>query len=187
MRKIVLVCGLVSGGILAAMTAIMLSLCMSGRMGFDQSEVVGYTAMILSFLLVFIGIRSYRERVGGGTITFGKAFQVGILITLVACAVYVVAWEIVYFNFVPDFAEKFAAFTVDKMRAKGATAAAIAATTQQMAEFQRLYANPLFNVAITFLEVFPVGVIVTLVSAAILRKRAAGQTPGVAGAAGGAF
>jgi hypothetical protein len=182
MKKIVLTFGLISGAILAAMTAIMLPLSMSGRIDFDQSEIVGYTAMVLSFLLVFFGIRSYRENVGGGTITFGKAFQVGILITLVSCAVYVISWEIVYFNFVPDFADKYAAFTIEKLRQDGATAAAIAAAEKKMADFKELYANPLINVGITFLEVFPVGLIVTLVSAAILRRKPTPDAPSRAAA-----
>jgi len=180
MKKIVLTFGLISGAILAAMTAIMLPLSMSGKIDFEKSEIVGYTAMVLSFLLVFFGIRSYRENVGGGTITFGKAFRVGILITLVACAVYVISWEIVYFNFVPDFADKYAAYSIEKMRQEGATAAAIAAAEKKMADFKELYANPLINVGITFLEVFPVGLIVTLISAAILRRK---PGPGTASAA----
>lgn len=46
--------------------------------------VIGYTTIVLSFLLVFLGIRSYRENVGNGRITFGRAFGVDILITLVS-------------------------------------------------------------------------------------------------------
>ena len=74
---------------------------------FDHSEILGYSAMVLSFLLVFFGIRSYRDNVAGGAIGFGKAFQVGILITLVTCAMYVIAWEITYFNFFPDFLDQY--------------------------------------------------------------------------------
>ena len=173
MTRTVLRFGLASGAVLAAMTAVMLPLCMNGVIDFEFNEVIGYSAMILAFLLVFFGIRSYREGAGGGAIGFGKAFQVGILITLVTCAVYVIGWEIVYFNFAPDFADRYSAYVLDGMREDGATEAAIAAMEVKMAEFKRLYANPLFNVAITFMEVFPVGLIVTLVSAAILRKRPA--------------
>ncbi len=180
MKRIVLTFGLISGAILAAMTAVMLPLCMSGVVDFDKSEIVGYTSMVLSFLLVFFGIRSYRENVGGGVITFGKAFKVGILITAIACAVYVISWEIVYYNFVPDFADKYAAHRIDRMRAKGATQAAIEATTKEMARFKELYANPFLNAFITLMEVFPVGLIVTLVSAAILRRKTRPSAPSTA-------
>lgn len=171
MKRIVITFGLISGAILATMTAVMLPLCMNGTIDFDNSEIIGYSAMVLSFLSVFFGIRTYRERSGGGAITFGKAFQVGILITLITCAVYVIGWEIVYFNFVPDFAETYSAHVIEKMRGDGASAAAIAAKQRKMAQFQELYANPFINVGLTFLEVFPVGLIVTLVSAAILRRK----------------
>jgi len=95
---------------------------MNGTINWDKSEIIGYTAMVLAFLLVFFGIRSYRENIGGGAITFARAFKVGILITLVTCAVYVVSWEIVYFNFIPDFDEKYTAHVIETMRMDGATA-----------------------------------------------------------------
>ena len=178
MKKIVWTFGLISGGILAVMTAIMMPLmCMSERPTFDNAEVVGYTIMVLASLLVFFGIRSHRENVGGGIITFGKAFQVGLLISLIACAVYVISWEIVYYNFLPDFADKYAAHMLQKMQAKGESAQAIEKATQEMARFKVLYKNPFFNVGMTFLEVFPVGLIMTIVSAAILRRKTPRATP----------
>jgi len=177
MKKIVITFGLISGFILAAMMAITMPLYRSGRMDFDQGEIVGYTTMVLSFILVFFGIRSYRENIGGGAISFGKAFQVGILIMLVSCVVYVVSWEIVYFNFAPDFFEKYTAHTIAKMRAGGATDAAILATQQKMTDFKKMYDNPLINSALTFLEPLPVGLIITLVSAAILRRKPGAPAP----------
>jgi|SRR5687768_8689668 len=170
MRKTVVKYGLISGGILAVLTAIHVPLVMNGTIDMSYGQLIGYTAMVLSFLAVFFGIRSYRESTGGA-ITFGKAFKVGILITLINCAVYVIGWEIVFWGFIPDFGDKYAAMALDKMRAEGAPAEEIAATEKQMASFKEWYKNPFLNVGITFLEVFPVGLIVTLVSAAILRRK----------------
>jgi hypothetical protein len=170
MKRIVLTYGLISGAILAGMTALMVPLCMNETMDFDHSEIVGYTTMFLSFLLVFFGIRSYRENINGGTITFGRAFKIGILITLITCSVYVVSWEIVYFNFLPDFGEKYTAHMLAKMQKDGESQAAIAKATVEMARFKKLYKNPLFNAGMTLMEVLPVGLIMTLVSAAILRR-----------------
>jgi len=176
MKKTVLTFGLISGGILMAMMAITVPLCING----DHTELLGYflgyTSMILAFLLVFFGIRSYRENAAGGSITFGRAFKVGILITLITCAMYVVTWEIVYYGFIPDFADKYAAHQIAAMQKSGATAAAIAETKQKMAEFAVAYRNPLYNIGMTFLEVFPVGLIMTLISAAILRRKPAMAT-----------
>jgi hypothetical protein len=182
MKRIVLSRGLVSGVILAGLTFVTLPLCMNGTIDFAGNELFGYTAMVLAFLLVFFGVRTYRQEVGGGSIGFGKAFQVGILITLITCAFYVVVWQIVYWGFWPDFLDQFQAYQLEKMRAEGESAAAIAKMQENMATFARLYRNPLFNVAITFLEVFPVGLIVTLVSALILRRRPAPGAPVAAAA-----
>lgn len=169
MKKIVLRYGLISGAILAAFVASMVPL--SGSGDFEHSLVVGYSAMVLAFLLVFFGVRSYRDNVARGAIGFGKALQVGLLIVLIACAMYVIAWEITYFNFLPDFLDKYNAQMLDKMRADGESAAAIEEATVKMASMAKQYQNPLINSAITFLEVFPVGLIMSLVSAAILRKK----------------
>jgi hypothetical protein len=177
MRNIVLRFGLLSGVILATVTGVMLTLCMSGTLDFERNEIAGYSAMVLSFLLVFFGIRSYRDNVAAGRIGFAKAFQVGILITLVTCAMYVIAWEIVYYTFYPDFLDQYHAYVLAKMRSAGANEAALEEKATQMAEFAKLYANPLFNAGITFLEVFPVGLIVTLVSAAILRRKPRQDAP----------
>lgn len=169
MKRIVLIFGLISGAVIAATMAITVPLCLNGAL--DHSLILGYTMMVLAFLLVFFGIRSYRENVNGGTITFGRAFTVGILITLITCAVYVTVWEIVYFNFVPDFEDRYAALMIEKARTDGASDAEIAKVAKEMADFKQMYKNPLINIGMTFMEIFPVGLIVTLVSAAILRRR----------------
>ena len=180
MKSIVLRHGLISGGILVAIFALTLPLCLNGIIDFDNSAAIGYTAMVLAFLLVFVGVRSYREEIGGA-ISFGKAFQVGILITLVTCAIYVICWEIVYWGFIPDFLDQYHAHTLGKLRAAGATEAAIREAQADMAKLAKLYANPLINAGITFMEPLPVGLIVTLVSALILRrKRAPGARAAVA-------
>jgi hypothetical protein len=177
MKKIVLRFGLISGGLLVTWLAIMLPLCRDGVLDYDHSEVIGYSSMVVSFLLVFFGVKSYRDTVGGGTISFGKAFKVGLLITLTACAMYVIAWEILYFNFFPDFLDQYTVHALAQMREAGESPAAIQKTTEQLASMAKLYTNPLFNSAITFMEVFPVGLIMTLVSAAILRRKPGQEAP----------
>jgi uncharacterized membrane protein (DUF485 family) len=170
MKKTVLTFGLISGAVAAVL--MFATVPFIYRIGFDKGVVVGYTGIVVSLLLVPFGIRSYRENVGGGSITFGRAFAVGILITVISCVCYVVAWEIVYFNFLPDFAEKYTAYAIEKARASGASQQVIEATLQEMKSMKALLDNPLFNAAITFTEPFPIGLIVTLVSAAILRRKA---------------
>jgi len=174
MKRIVLIFGLISGVLCSAMMAA--SVALSDRIGHGLgSYVLGYTIIVLSFLLVFFGIRSYRENVGDGAITFARGFTVGILITLITCVCYVVTWEIVYYNFMPDFMDKYAAHMVEKAKASGLSQAQLQAQLAQIERSRELYANPLYNSAITFMEPFPVGLVITLISAAVLRKKRVGM------------
>ncbi|HKP82603.1 MAG TPA: DUF4199 domain-containing protein [Pyrinomonadaceae bacterium] len=169
MKRIVLTFGLISGVLLSGMMIAMMPFI--DQIGMDHGMVIGYTTMVLAFLLVFFGIRSYRETVGDGRISFGRALAVGFLIMGIASVCYVVTWEIVYFNFLHDFGDKYAAYVIEKARAAGASADEIARQTEEMNKFKVMYDNPLYNAAFTFLEPLPVGVPMTLISAAILRKR----------------
>jgi|SRR5687768_11457518 len=100
-------------------------------------------------------------------ITFARALGVGLSITAVACVCYVLMWQIVYYNFMPDYLDKYAAYVLEKERAAGATAAQLEA---QLAQFKEMYANRLINAAFTILEPLPVGVLISLISAGVLRR-----------------
>ena len=169
MKKTVLTFGLISGAILSVM--MLCTVPFVDKIGFDKGEISGYSTMVLSFLMVFFGVRSYRENVGGGQISFGRAFSVGILITLIACVCYVVTWEIVYFKLLPDFAEKYTNYALEEVRASGVSEQVLELKRQEMKNFVAMYNNPLINAALTFMEPLPIGLFFTLVSAAILRKK----------------
>src|ERR1041385_7511041 len=141
------------------------------KIGFNRGLIIGYTSMVLAFLLVFFGIRSYRENVANGQISFGRALGVGLLIMIIACACYVITWEILYFNFMPDFADKYAAHAIEQVRASGKPPQEVAQEIEKMKQFKTLYNNVFFNIAMTLLEPLPVGLVMTLISAAILRKK----------------
>jgi Na+/melibiose symporter-like transporter len=173
MRKTVLTFGLISGAISAIM--MLATIPFADKIGFEKSEIIGYTTIVLSALLVFFGVRSYRENVSGGRLTFGRGFTVGILITLLSNFCYVTTWEVVYFKFLPDFADKYAAHMIERAKASGASEEKIEKTTRESQQFQQMYKNPAMNVALTFAEVFPIGLAATLLSAAILRKKSANQ------------
>ena len=176
MKRIVLTFGLLAGAILSVMMLVTTALI--DQIDFDKGEIVGYTTMVAAFLMVFFGIRSYRDNALNGTIGFGRAFKVGILITALASVCYVATWEFVYYKMWPEFADKYAAHQVEKAKASGATQQQLDARALEMAKFKELYRNPLINVAMTFVEPFPVGLVITLVCAGILsRKR---REPGVA-------
>ena len=169
MKKTIVTFGLISGAISSLM--MVATVPFADRIGFDQGAVIGYTSIVLSFLLVFFGIRSYRDNVGKGQITFSKAFAVGISITLISCVCYVVTWEILYFNFLPDFMDKYGAHVIEKAKASGASAAVVQAQVEKVKKYKEMYDNPLLNAAMTFIEPFPVGLVITLVSAGVLRRK----------------
>lgn len=172
MRKTVLNFGLIAGAILSAM--MLVTIPFQDQIGFDKGAIVGYTTMVIAFLMVFFGVKSYRDNVAGGSVTFGRAFIVGLMITLVASACYVATWQLVYHKLAPDFVDKYAAYAMEKAKKSGATAEQIAAQKKEMADFIELYRNPLINIAITLLEPLPVGLVFTLVTAGVLsRKRRA--------------
>jgi hypothetical protein len=172
MRKIVLTFGLIAGAILSAM--MLITLPFHDQIGFDKGAIIGYTTMVLAFLMVFFGVKSYRDNVAGGSVTFGRALTVGLLITAVASVCYVATWELVGYRLAPDYVDKYAAYSVEKTKKSGATDAQIAAKAKEMREFNEMYKNPLLNIAFTLLEPLPVGILFTLVTAGMLsRKRRA--------------
>ena len=172
MKKTVLTFGLISGAIMTALMFGTLPFTSSAWLQ-SNSMVIGYTTMVLSFMLVFFGIRSYRENLGGGTITFGRAFAVGILITLISSGFYVITWEVMYFG-VPSFGEKFMTMCVAHVKNSGASPEEIQTHLNQL----KYLDNPFINAALTFTEPFPVGSIITLISALILRKKMKPQAGG---------
>ena len=177
MRKTVLTFGLIAGAVLSVM--MLLTLPFLDRIGFDKGEIIGYTTMVLAFLMVYFGVRSYRENVAGGTVKFGRAFVVGLMITLVASACYVATWQLIYYKVAPDFTDKYVAYAVEKAKKSGASETQIAAQKKEMSEMMNLYKNPLVNIGVTFLEPLPVGLLFTLVSAFALsrKRREPGATP----------
>jgi hypothetical protein len=179
MKKTVWTFGLIAGAILSIM--MLATMPFMDRIGFETGELIGYTTIIAAFLLIFAGIKSYRDNRAGGVISFGRAFALGLLINVVASACYVATWQVIYFRLAPDFGEQYAAHQLEKARAEGASEQELARKSAEMARFQELYKNPLFNAGVTFLEPFAVGLVVALVSAGILRRKSGRRGAGHSG------
>ena len=169
MKKTVWTFGLISGALASALMAA--TIPFQDQNGFDHSLVVGYATIVLSFLLIYFGVRSYRENVGKGTVRFGRALAVGSLIGLIASACYVATWEVMYFKFMPDFMTRYNARELEKARAAGASEATLAQKKIELDKFEKMYQNPAINVAFTFLEPLPVALVIALVSAGLLSRR----------------
>ena len=168
MKKTVLWFGLLSGALAVAL--MFASLPFIRSMEWGTSDLIGYTSIVVSALVLFFGIRSHRER-AGGRLTFGRGLGVGILITLISSACYMAAFQVVYFRTMPDFGDRFSACLVERARAGGATEREIEETAAMAATLKRLYDHPATNAALTFATTFPVGVLMSVLAAAVLRTK----------------
>ena len=181
MKKTVLTFGMIAG----VMISVLMdgSLLIANKIGTGHnSMLLGYTMMVASFLLIYFGIRSYRDNDLGGQISFGRAFSCGILIAVITSVCYVVSWEVIYFNFMPHFMDSYWAAQIHRVQSLGLDPATTAARVAAIEHSQQLYQNPFVNMAYTFMEPLPVGLIITLVSAAMLRRKTPVE-PGAARAA----
>lgn len=168
MKKTVWTFGLTSAAVMAVlMAATMPFVNALGR----HSFLVGYAGIVAGFLTVYFGVRTYRDNVLGGRIGFGRAFTVGILIVVIGSIGYVAAWEVLYYRFMPDFYTKYAQSAVAQAQAGGKSDAEIARTKATMDAMAKNAENPAWVAAMTFIEPFPVGLVIALVSAGVLRRR----------------
>ena len=172
MQKNIIIYGLIAGIVVSILMLFSVNYIshVEGKVDYNTSLLIGYASMLIAFSLVFVGIRNYRNKYNNGVISFGKAFKIGIMIVLIASTIYVIAWLIDYFFFIPDFAEKYSAQTLDKLKASGASQVKIDKETKKMANMVTMSKNPLFTAMMTYVEILPVGLIVTLISSLILKK-----------------
>ena len=170
MKKTVLTFGLLAGVVISVLMDG--SVLLSDKIGSSHSLLLGYANLVASFLLVYFGIRSYRDNTLAGQISFGRACACGVLITLLTTVCYVITWEIIYFNFIPHFMDGYFAAQIHKVQSSGLDPATVAAKVAEIQHSQQLYQNPFVNMAYTFIEPLPVGLIITLISAVLLRRKA---------------
>jgi hypothetical protein len=174
MRKVTLIFGLLAGVIISIFSFIIMGLCENGTISFDNSDVIGYGSMVIALSMIFFGIKSYRDNYQNGAIKFGKALQVGLLITLVASLLYAVAGE-AFYQIDPEgqtaLTSKYGDYQVAKMKESGASPAAIEQKANEMAEMMEMYKTPLLRFVMTLAIILPVGIIVTLISAAVLKRK----------------
>jgi len=174
MKKIVLTFGLIAGAVMAAFMFATLPFMNSLD---EHSLIVGYAGIVAGFLLVFFGVRSYRDNVLHGAIGFGRAFTTGLLIATIGSVCYVLAWEVMYYKFMPDFYSKYAQSMVEQARKAGKSETEIAKTRASLEEMTKNADNPVWVFGTTFLEPFPVGLITALVSAGALRRKRGSRDP----------
>ena len=169
MKKNVLIFGLLSGLIITAMM-VYSSISISNN-DFKGNMILGYATMLVAFSFIFVGIKNFRDKFNGGAVTFGKAFRIGLYISLIASTMYVAVWLVEYYLFIPDFIEKYTACAMRDARASGATPAELTKQAADLADYAKMYKNPFFVVLLTYMEVLPIGLVIALISALILKRR----------------
>ena len=174
MKKNVLVFGLISGLIVSTLMAIsMVTMYNNPDAGHGGgSMIIGYLSMLVAFSLIFVAVKNYRDKQNGGVISFGKAFKIGLLIALIGSTMYVIMWALLYNFYMPDFMDRYCAQMIENAKPTSSPAK-IQELTEQMNTQKEMYKNPLFFVLFTYFEILPVGLLVSLVTALILKRKTA--------------
>lgn len=175
MNKTVIKFGLIAGLIASVWMAGSMALCYSSDK-FEGSMVVGFASMIIAFSVMFPAIKGYRDKQNNGVISFGKAFKMAITIAFIGSSMYVATWLVDYYFFLPDFMEKYSAH----MFAKAHTPAEIADATKNAAMMKNWYGSIFGVIFMTYMEILPAGIIVSLITALILKRKANSNNVAVA-------
>lgn len=168
MLRTILIYGVLAGLVVAVPMNLMLAFLPSDHG--SSSMITGYALMLVALSLVFVGVKRYRDVAKGGVIKFLPALGVGLGISVVAGIIYMAAWEISLAATNYTFINDYTASMIEAKRAKGVSGPELDAFIAEMDQMKLMYANPLFRLPMTFVEIFPVGLIVSLISAALLRN-----------------
>jgi ethanolamine transporter EutH len=170
MKRNLIVFGGMAGLVISIFMVVTTAICYrSGE--FNANMLVSYAVMLIAFSFIFVGIKNYRDKYNNGTVSFGKAFKLGISIALIASTMYVLIWLIDYYCFFPDFMEKYTTHVLKDAKANGVTGQELQEKTAQMASYREMYKNPIFVILLTYMEILPLGIVITLISALILKRK----------------
>jgi hypothetical protein len=169
MLRNILIHGLIAG-IIIAIPTYGISVALADHPPEEYGMLIGYTTMLVALSLVFVGIKRQRDSAGGGVIKFLPALGMGLAISTIAGVFYTLSWEAALAVTGMDFGAQYAEALIAAQKAKGVSGAALANYVAEMEAFKLRYANPLYRMPMTFAEIFPVGVLVSLISAALLRN-----------------
>jgi len=171
MRKNIIVFGLIAGLVLGVFLASMILTVNSDHHSMVSGMIFGYAMMLLAFSVIFVAIKNYRDKQLGGYIGFGKAFGIGMGITLVASLLYTITWLILLETVIPDFMDKYVAMQLEELRKAGKSALEIQKHAQEMESYREMYKTWYGRALLTFIEPLPVGIVVSLIAAGVMTRR----------------
>ena len=169
MKKIIITYGLIAG-LITMLFMIVSTLVWKGCDNSAQSMIIGFLGMFIAFIFVFVGIKNYRDKQNGGVVTFGDAFKIGFSIALIASSIYTLVWMIEFHFFMPDFMEKYAAKAIEGIKSSKLNPSEMSAKITEMETMKENYKNPVLRIGYTLMEILPIGLFVTLISALILKR-----------------
>lgn len=172
MKKNVIAFGLLSGLIVSLTMSIgMITASKNPNVELGNgSMIVGYLSMLVAFSLIYVAVKNYRDKQNNGIVSFGKAFRMGLFISLIASTMYVITWAFVYHFYLPNYMDKYAAQMMQSAKATS-TPAQLLEKTAEMNKYKELYKSPLFFSLMTYAEIFPMGLLVSLIIGFILKKK----------------
>ncbi len=173
MKRTILVFGLIAGAIASGfMAASMIWVSNHSNTevaaDMDYGMFIGYASMLVAFSFIFVAIKTYRDKYQGGTITFWQGCKIGLMIALIGSTMYVVTWAFIYNYVLPDFMVNYTDAAIMAAKTAGQSEAEIAALTTEMAGYTEMYSSPIGFTLFTYMEILPVGILVTLLSTTIL-------------------
>jgi hypothetical protein len=171
MKKIVLIYGLIGGLIVSLFMALTIP-NMDADTDMTKGMLMGYASMVVALTTIFLGIKKYRNTHLNGYINFGKAFLVGLYIALIASTLYVITWMVISDLYLPDFMENYVEAQIQSLKESGASAEEIEKQSTEYHSMAESYKNPIIKALYTYMEILPVGILIALISAAILKKKA---------------
>lgn len=169
MKKLVLIFGIIAGLISGGMFFVLHP--EDGQMDFSRGAVYGYLTMAIALSTIFFAVKQYRDKYNDGVINFGKSFLIGLYITLIAGAIYVLCWEIYYTNYASDFGEQYVTYLESELISQGVSADKRAEELSSTRDMMESYSNSrLMRMGLTLMEIVPVGLLISLISALIFGK-----------------
>lgn len=168
MRNIILKNGLL-GGLIVSIVMICMTMYMKSNPENEPNAIIGFASMLLAFVFLFLGVKKVRDS-NEGKITFGKGFLTGLYIALIISTIYVLVWLVIYYNFFPNFMEQYSDMVLNKLKEAG-DVEALASKTEEMEMMKEWYKNPLMVILLTFIEILPIGIVISLISALILKNK----------------
>ncbi len=165
MNKIIIKNGILGGAIVSGFM-MYITFKMKSDINYEPNMIIGFVSMFIAFIYVILGIKQHRKA-NNNSITFGKALITSLLISLLISIIYVIVWLIIHYNFFPNFMEQYGEMVLRKTKPED-----IAEKTKEINQMKEWYKSPIMVILLTFMEILPFGILVSLVGALVLKRKA---------------